>query len=80
MHVFHFLVTDQPELLGRHLRAPEMLQLLLRLERSLTAPAAPLAREILTTLGKVALGTWGDFEGLWRIWINPYMTQEILES
>eukprot|EP00435_Cladocopium_sp_Y103_P031313 s38_g7.t3 len=53
MHVFHFLVTsDHPELLGRHLRAPEMLQLLLRLETSPTAPAAPLAREILTTLGK----------------------------
>lgn len=53
MHVFHFLVTsDQPELLGRHLRAPEMLQLLLRLETSPTAPAAPLAREMLTTLRK----------------------------
>jgi hypothetical protein len=64
MHVFHFLVTsDHPELLGRHLRAPEMLQLLLRLETSPTAPAAPLAREILTTLGKEMLGTWGDFLG-----------------
>ena len=71
MHVFHFLVTsDQPELLGRHLRAPEMLQLLLRLETSPTAPAAPLAREMLTTLRKVwetpVLDVVGEFLGGFR--------------
>lgn len=54
MHVFHALVTGKPELLSSKLREPEMLQLLLRLENS-SAPSAPLANEILKTLGKERL-------------------------
>lgn len=53
MHVFHAIaVGPRPDILSRHLRETEMLQLLLRLEKNLGVPSSPLAAEILKTLRK----------------------------
>jgi len=52
MHVFHAIaVGPRPDILSRHLRETEMLQLLLRLEKN-QVPSSPLAAEILKTLRK----------------------------
>eukprot|EP00913_Durusdinium_trenchii_P017991 g16907.t1 len=52
MHVFHAIASHRPDILSTNLREAEMLQLLLRLEKSNVPDLTPLAAEILKILRK----------------------------